>query len=361
MNEVDTLYNAILKQEPHVTLKTIRPLDALLEAVYARDPRLTGWVNGCSYTYTRTIIKTLEIDLNYEEGLPARPDDIILDDDNSWRLRDAIGRPEDPREHFWFSLKDSDDFLTRLNQENEYLGTVFPGYAGYEYTLQEKTKHSNYQLMHLTVRYLYDLPTLKMYYVQAQRQMENIVKRNFGDASVPKLIKTFLAFSYLQQHCEYDDQAFECIKNGQPDQIERPWVTLPFGPISKNMGICCGIAHAMQMFLNHFGVPNQIINGETGEGEDYKRHAWNLVKFDNKYYHIDATYGVSGSGVYVGSFMKTDADMRLTHSWDAAKFPVADGKRFDYDFVEAYIEDHEDDLRDVGVEDTYMFPADITE
>ena len=90
---------------------------------------------------------------------------------------------------------------------------------------------------------------------------------------------------------------------------------LPFGPIERNMGVCSGIAYAMQMFLNRFHVPNQIICGETGEDDDFKLHAWNLVQFNGQYYHIDATAGVSGPAVYIGAFMKDDREMRMTHRW----------------------------------------------
>lgn len=361
MSDVDILYEAILRKEPIVSLQTVRTVDNLLDAVYSRDPRLTGWVNGYKYTKTGVVVKKVDLELNYPENLPEKPEDVIVDADGKWGPADAYKKPNNPPRILHVVTKDLTKLRQRITEDNATLGVVCPGYQGTNMQMQEKPAANGYYRVAIELLYLYDQATYDMYWAQTERKMMSICKQFFGDETVHKVVKTFLAFSYLQQHCEYDDQAYECIKNDRAEEMDHPWVVLPFGPIERNLGICCGIAHAMHMFLNFFGVKNQIISGRTGEGDDAKLHAWNLVEFAGKYYHVDATAGVSGSSVYIGCFMKNDAEMRQTHYWDENNYPAATGKRFTYDFIEMFIEEHEGELLDAGVDERYLFPADITE
>lgn len=56
--------------------------------------------------------------------------------------------------------------------------------------------------------------------------------------------------------------------------------------------VCSGYAKALQYLLHEVGIEATYLTGmsDVSSGNnDY--HAWNMVKYDNDYYYIDATWG----------------------------------------------------------------------
>ena len=52
--------------------------------------------------------------------------------------------------------------------------------------------------------------------------------------------------------------------------------------ITKGKAICGAYSDLIAIYLNYLGIKNYKISSET--------HIWNLVYFDNKWYHLDATW-----------------------------------------------------------------------
>ena len=90
------------------------------------------------------------------------------------------------------------------------------------------------------------------------------------------------------------------------------------GPLLYGTGVCDGYTKAYQMLLNQAGIENRYItgpvgswrNGYEGEGEE---HAWNLVKIDGSWYHVDCTFDDQGVGYEY--FLENDEYMWGDHHW----------------------------------------------
>ncbi len=58
-----------------------------------------------------------------------------------------------------------------------------------------------------------------------------------------------------------------------------------YGTFIKKQAVCDGFAKAMQMLLDKVDIENIFITGMIDETP----HAWNMVKFEDKWYHLDLT------------------------------------------------------------------------
>lgn len=88
------------------------------------------------------------------------------------------------------------------------------------------------------------------------------------------------------------------------------------GVLLHGMGVCQSYALAYEMLLRAVGIESIYITGEAGTGSDTESHAWNLVKINGKWYHVDCTWddpiGGSETRIYFGL---TDELISRDHTW----------------------------------------------
>ena len=107
--------------------------------------------------------------------------------------------------------------------------------------------------------------------------------------------------------------------------------------------VCQGYAKAVQYLLTKLNIPAVLVIGtvETGEG-----HAWNLVKINNQYYYLDATWGDASYMVHMNEteqepqyvpainydyFCITTEEILRTHNvGDLMPLPVCDSMEANY-------------------------------
>lgn len=63
------------------------------------------------------------------------------------------------------------------------------------------------------------------------------------------------------------------------------------GPLIYRRGVCDGFSKAAKVLLQECGINSHVILGTANsKGEKYEPHAWNIVKIDNSWYHLDITF-----------------------------------------------------------------------
>lgn len=99
----------------------------------------------------------------------------------------------------------------------------------------------------------------------------------------------------------------------------------------KNKGQCSGISKAVKLLLDYLGIECIVIDG-TGRDDSTGTsgpHAWNIVKINGKYYHLDVTFMI-GANVSKRKpfrylyFNGTDVEFQKNHTWQKNKYPVCD-------------------------------------
>lgn len=107
-----------------------------------------------------------------------------------------------------------------------------------------------------------------------------------------------------------------------------------YGTFIEKKAVCDGFSKAMQLLLDKVGIENIFITGKIGD----VAHAWNMVKLDSNWYHLDLTSNkyikeTDGSTKYVVHtyFNVTDDFILKSHTIDnKSANPVANNKAYNY-------------------------------
>ena len=112
---------------------------------------------------------------------------------------------------------------------------------------------------------------------------------------------------YICEHVRYD-------VIHQKNQYYHLKVTA-YNALLYGQAVCQGYAVAMYRLLREAGIEARIITGMAQKPDGTQEfHAWNLVKIDELWYHLDATWDEETNSF--DYFLKCDASM-TTHTRDA--------------------------------------------
>ena len=100
--------------------------------------------------------------------------------------------------------------------------------------------------------------------------------------------------------------------------------------LKEQKGVCQGYALLALKMLRELGVETLYVVGEVHTGP----HAWNLVKVDGNWYHLDTTWNDPlpdrGNNVGYKYFLISDSQMKLDHHWNEADYPNAQSNQFSF-------------------------------
>lgn len=135
------------------------------------------------------------------------------------------------------------------------------------------------------------------------------------------------------------------IKNSRYDRLNADNGTVPaeeheaYGVLVNGVGVCDSYAKAVKLLLDKSGVKCVLVEGSraenAGQGLNAADHAWNIVRIDGAYYHVDATWDDvqeewDSSKVGYQYFNLSDEEIQKTHIWDKSKYPQCISTKYNY-------------------------------
>jgi len=94
--------------------------------------------------------------------------------------------------------------------------------------------------------------------------------------------KVVTIYDYITKNVRYD---YEGLENDM-DMLKYS----AYGALWERSAVCQGYATLFYRLALTAGLDARVITGIASNGEATENHAWNIVKLDNKYYNLDATW-----------------------------------------------------------------------
>ncbi|MGN0136230.1 transglutaminase domain-containing protein [Anaerotignum sp.] len=151
-------------------------------------------------------------------------------------------------------------------------------------------------------------------------------------ARVEKLIRPAAKLSEMEKLLYIHD--FIC-KNVRYDKLKKQYSHEIIGPLGHGMGVCEGIAKAVKVLCDGLNLWCVVALAENNPEKGVKyRHAWNVVRVDKKYYHLDCTFDNSlgtPEEIRYDYFLLPDKQIFRDHEKLVWEMPACtDGDRFYY-------------------------------
>ena len=175
--------------------------------------------------------------------------------------------------------------------------------TGFSYRFYPGADH-----VELVPEYLFDKSKVKDHQKALSARVEKLARpaRSMSDWEKERYIHDFI--------CE----------NVRYDKLKKPYSHEIIGPLGQGVGVCEGIAKSVKILCDALGLWCVIAISEANPEAGIKyRHAWNILKIDGQYVHLDATFdnSLSHDGIIRYDYFNLD-DSRLFRDHQPVVYPV---------------------------------------
>ncbi len=133
-------------------------------------------------------------------------------------------------------------------------------------------------------------------------------------------------YEYFAKHFKYDKEAI-----GSKDPFISCKAHSLLGVFLEGKSVCEGFAEAFLYLLNAMNIECIRVSG-CADLNYAQRHAWNIVKLNNKYYHVDVTWAISrneGGLIWYDYLNMSDKEAAIDHG-DFSGVPRCTSDDLDY-------------------------------
>ncbi|MCD3216000.1 transglutaminase, partial [Clostridium botulinum C] len=195
--------------------------------------------------------------------------------------------------------------------------------------------------MTIQLNYRRDIDEVRNQKQATEAEVKRIIKEVIKDNMTP-VQKELALHDYVVKHADYNMEGL----NKRPADLEDHSA---YGVLVLGKGVCESYSKAMHLLLNEAGIECKYATGykKNRDGRQGGGHAWNIVKLDNEWYNLDATWddpvsdrvGRSDKDVVVSPvihtyFNVTDDILNKDHirgEYEQKNYPRANGTKYSYD------------------------------
>lgn len=171
--------------------------------------------------------------------------------------------------------------------------------------------------------------TVELFY--SQTPAEVMTARQAADSIINSIITT--GMSEYDKEKAIHDYLVNTVRYTQNLVGDKPYTM--YGALVDRSAVCQGYAEAFDYLCELAGIDAMIATGMAYQGGSGVRHAWNIVRIDGAYYHVDATWDdpttQNGSDVLQYFYFNlTDADIAKDHVLDGRTYPTCNSTAANY-------------------------------
>ncbi len=105
------------------------------------------------------------------------------------------------------------------------------------------------------------------------------------------------------------------------------------GLILYKKGVCDGFAKLAKLLFDGVGICSYVVSSQAfGINQCYEPHAWNIVKIEGKWYHLDITFDrtTSTDNIRYDYFNLTDTDISSDHIYNSGEYDACNSMAYNY-------------------------------
>ena len=125
-------------------------------------------------------------------------------------------------------------------------------------------------------------------------------------------LKVVRIYDWVTKNIVYDNRFIKNRIEGDTTLLQEP-----YNVVARKKAVCSGYSKLIKTMCRQVGIESEIVYGWTKDFRgafDQQEHAWNVVKINNQWYVLDATWGASGSDV-VKKYFLTDPSVFLENHY----------------------------------------------
>lgn len=176
--------------------------------------------------------------------------------------------------------------------------------------------------LHMSLEYYYSYSQLSLLEQKTMEILGSTISPGMSEYDKEKNLH-----DYIVNHTRYDYE--NMLRNTVPAHSYTPYGVLVMG-----CGVCQGYAEAMHLLCTQVGLDSTISAGTALHSGSWINHAWNIIRINGDYYHVDTSW----DDITIGGkerlrytyFNLPDSDMILDHRWKQSDYPSCSSTQYNY-------------------------------